>query len=315
MLAGCAPDDASDERIGSSDWWIINGQVDTSHDAVVAIFAQQSGCTATIVHVDGVNVYVLTAAHCFGFGAIELVVVGDDYNAPEQVLTVTNYQVHPQYNPSDSTYDFAMITANGASGTLPVIPALRPTDDVVAVGTSLDHVGYGLTYYPSGQTSVRHHAIGSVAQLAITQIGYEQPVSGPCSGDSGGPNLVTTPNGERVAGVISYGDEQCAAYGVSGRVTAVYDNFIGPYTGNPEPTTTTTTTTSTGTTTGVGGGTGTSAGAGASDNWVAGDMANREFDGDVRSGNGCSAGGASDGPAWPLLLALAGLLRRRREES
>jgi hypothetical protein len=60
---------------------------------------------------------------------------------------------------------------------------------------------------------------------------YNQPNGGPCSGDSGGPQL-TTSGTELVAGVTSAGDPQCASSGYSGRVSAVYDTFIMAFINN-----------------------------------------------------------------------------------
>jgi secreted trypsin-like serine protease len=325
-LVGCSFESGAPERFGTDESEIINGQVDTTHDAVVAVFAQQSGCSATIIHVAAGNAFVLTAAHCFGFGALEVVVIGDDYNNPDAVLSVVDYQIHPQYDPQESTFDFAMVTAAGAGPSTPVIPALRPSEDNVQVGTPLDHVGYGLLSYPNGSTSVRHHAMGQVDQVGSIQIGYAQPSSGPCQGDSGGPNLVTVAGGERVAGVISFGDQGCSEYGVSGRVTAAYDSFIGPYTGNPEPVTASSSSTSTGSGAAVGAGgsgSGPTSGAGASDDWVAGNTNNQDFDGEVQSGCNTSGGRSASGVLVFLAtlflfrlvlsrLAFFPLLRRRR---
>jgi uncharacterized protein (TIGR03382 family) len=287
---GCSSDHGfPDERFAATESWIINGQIDTNHDAVVAVFAQQSGCTATLIHKDGNNAFGLTAAHCFGFGNLQVAVIGDDYNNPDAVLDIFDHQIHPQYVPQENSYDFAVFKTCGAGASTPIIPALRPEEDTLQVGSQIDHVGYGLLSYPNGSTSVRHHAIGQVDQLAITR--------------------------ERVAGVISYGDQGCENYGVSGRVTSVYTNFIAPYIGNPQPTTVSSTTAS-GATTGVGSGgagSGPTSGAGATDgDWVAGNLADRDIDGNLQSGCSTSGHRAPGSLAWLWALALLGLVRRRR---
>src|SRR5690606_25517477 len=92
-----------------------------------------------------------------------------------------------------------------------------------------------------------------------TQFDYTQANQGPCSGDSGGPNLVDLGAGERVAGVTSYGDEACTEYGVSGRASSVY-NFITDFTGIVPPSTTTA---ASSTSAGVGGAGGTGAAVGS----------------------------------------------------
>jgi secreted trypsin-like serine protease len=212
---------------------------------------------------------------------------------------------------------------NGADANTPVIPAMRPADDAIVNGTILDHVGYGLISYPNGQSSVRHHVLGNANQDVLGQLGLSPSLyisylqtggSGPCSGDSGGPNLVITPGGERVAGVISFGDQQCAQFGVSGRVSAVYDSFIAPYIGNPPPPDPSSSSSS-----GVGGATssgGATVGAGgASTHWTAGSSdVDDNFDGDVVTSSCAMDPRQRGGGGWWLVLALGlalGLRGRR----
>jgi MYXO-CTERM domain-containing protein len=319
MLVGCSDEGfAPEEHFGVAESWIINGQLDTTHQAVVALFGQQSGCTGTIIHVAGNSAYVLTAAHCFGYGPIQQVAVGNDFYQATAVMNVVEYQIHPQYNTQQLIYDFAILRATPANANTPVIPALTPGEDSLVPGTQVTHVGYGLTSYPNGSTSKRHYAVGNLAEVAQIQIAYNQPVAGPCSGDSGGPNLVQTAGGERVAGVVSYGDQQCSQFGVSGRTSAIYDNFIAPFIGT-EPSTAATTTTTT-TTAGVGGGdpSTTSSGQGGSgahatgNGWVAGTDA-EDYDGDVISSGSCNAGSSPPSSwGWLSMLALVGLWRRPR---
>jgi hypothetical protein len=318
LVTACAGEPGLEgEDLGQSDERIINGQLDTVHDAVVAIFDTDggSGCTGTIISVNGGNAYVLTAAHCFGNGAIDVAVQGDNYQAAQAIYDVADYQLHPQWNPNDLTFDFAIMRVTGANGGTPVIPALTAAEDDMTVGSTVDHVGYGLTSWPNGQTSQRHHALGQLSQIAQVQIAYDQPFSGPCSGDSGGPNLYTAASGERVAGVISYGDQECAQVGVSGRVSAVYEGFIAPFIGDPTSSSSVTTTTAT-TTTGAGGGdpSGATVGAGGGDpggdGWVAGTLKNQKYE---ESGCASAPGGGRSRSGWILLgLGLGALVLSRR---
>ena len=329
-----ALDDAALERLASAEEPIINGALDTTHQAVVALFSQQAGCTCTIIHVSGSSAYVLTAAHCFGNGPIQVVAIGNDYQFATEVLNVVDYQVHPQYDTNQLIYDFAMIRATGASSSTPVIPALRPDQDNLGVGSPVLHVGYGLTSVPNGSTSQRHSAPGSLAEGAQIQIGYNQPNQGPCSGDSGGPNLYDGGQGERVAGVVSYGDQNCNQFGVSGRVSAVYNSFIVPFIGQDPTsgsgpatsTSTSTSATSTSATSGVGGSTGigggdpvgVGAGAGAPDDaWIAPGTEEKDYDGDIQVAGGCSVSSQSEPKlGWLAIGSLLGLglvaARRRR---
>jgi MYXO-CTERM domain-containing protein len=61
--------------------------------------------------------------------------------------------------------------------------------------------------------------------------GYDQQPGGPCSGDSGGPSYILRDGVEYVAGVTSYGDQECAQYGASttaDRFAGWIDAFIAP---------------------------------------------------------------------------------------
>lgn len=332
-LTACSGEGGFDpeEHFGQTESWIINGQIDTEHDAVVALFSGQSGCTGTIIHVDGGNAYILTAAHCFGFGPIQQAAMGDNYQQATAVFNVVDYQIHPQYDPSQeqppSPFDFAVLRATGANAGTPIIPPLTPYDDALAAGTPVLHVGYGLVSWPNGSTSQRHKASGVIDQVAPSQFAYNQPVAGPCSGDSGGPNLADMGSGERVAGVISYGDQSCEQFGVSGRASAVYTNFIVPFIGyDPYPPTTTgattsstTATTGSGATTGAGGApTGPSAGAGAEgpieEGWLAGNATEKDYDGELLTPSGCAMAprrGSDWGWLMGAVIALGASLRRR----
>jgi hypothetical protein len=310
------------ERIGEDQAAIINGIPDTTHDAVVALFGSFSGCSGTVIEANASGVYVVTAAHCFEQDTIQQVVVGDNYQAAEDVLDVVDWQQHPQWNPNDLAFDFAVLRASGGFGH-PVLPVLTPAEDTIGVGEPLTHVGYGLLSSPNGSTTSRHYGNNNVSEVAQIQIAYAQPTTGPCSGDSGGASIVDLGGGERLAGVISFGDPDCAQYGVSGRVSSVYDwlvAFIGTAPSSSAASTTVSSAESSAQSTGVGGASSSGVGAGgagaSSDiGWVAGDAENKKHKGEVVSS--CASAPAQDG-GWGLGLCALGvaaalaMARRRR---
>ncbi len=326
FLIGCAESPPElPEWVGEAETEIINGTPDTTHDAVVLLLGQFSGCTGTIIATSGSDAFILTAAHCFQQDTIQQARVGANGLAPQAVLTVMDWESHPQFNPNDLAYDFAMIRATGASG-LPVIPALGELEDTLAPGTPVIHVGYGLLSSPDGDTDRRHFANGTLDQVAGIQISYNQPNTGPCSGDSGGPNIVDLGQGKRVAGVISYGDETCSSFGVSGRVSAVMP-WINEFMGNaPGPSAASTTapaatTSSASTGTGMGGnmtGGATTATGSTGTGFVAGDAEPHDYEGDVVSSGACSASllAVNGEGRWAALGVLAlGLLWSRRRSA
>ncbi|HHH30161.1 MAG TPA: hypothetical protein ENK57_17710 [Polyangiaceae bacterium] len=226
---GCVVADESDEeRVQYASSWIINGTPDTTRQAVVAVLGN-GACTGTIIHTDPANGigHVLTAAHCTG---PQQVVIGNDYQFPSAVFPVIASQAHPSYN--GQVYDFRMVRISGVNASTPVIPAMSPAQDNLSSGTQIRHVGYGKAGpAPGSNNTVRRQILGQIAQVSSLTVEYDQPSGGPCSGDSGGPQL-TTSGQELVVGVTSFGDQNCNSFGVSGRVSAVYDNFIVPYINN-----------------------------------------------------------------------------------
>ncbi len=228
LHVGCNEGPAQDEVLQTHRAPIINGNLDTTHDAVVAVWLGGGACSGTIIHKSGSNAWVLTAAHCVTPMAPQSVIQGDNYNSPDATYPVADYAYHPAYSGAGSLYDFAVIRITGADSSTPVIPAMTPAEDSLSAGSQVRHVGYGLTSYPNGHTSWRHETINTLNSVSVSYFDYLQPTSGPCSGDSGGPAL-SIGGSERVAGVISGGDQSCSVNGLSGRVSAVYDGFILPY--------------------------------------------------------------------------------------
>ncbi len=235
-LFGCAPAEPSSQsqmKLGTKQSYIFHGTPDTTHTAVVALLSQQSECSGTIIKVSGNTGYVLTAAHCLAAGDVpEVAVQANDYNDQNGIAyKVTATKAHPSYN--GDTYDFGMVTITGVGPETPVLPAMTKDIDNLASGSTVDFVGYGITENddPNGNTanSLRRHVTGTLDQVTSLQLKYSQVKSGPCEGDSGGPSLSTVGGQEYVSGVTSYGDQACVQYGVSSRVSAVYDSFIKPY--------------------------------------------------------------------------------------
>lgn len=225
-LAGCA-----DVDTGTVAEPIINGAVDTTHGAVVAVLNTTQGfsCSGTVIAVDGTTAVVLTAAHC---APADVVLTGDDYASPTASYAVTDILVHPGYNDQNFLFDYSLMRIAGVPADLPSIPALTPAEDTLASGAPLTLVGYGVTSTSDPNNTIRHHFAATADQLTVTSITFSNASGGTCAGDSGGPALTT--GTERVAGVTSFGDVSCSTFASDGRVSNVYDTFIAPYlTGTP----------------------------------------------------------------------------------
>ena len=326
VLLSCQVEGTSaldDERVDTDGAPIINGSPDTTSKAVVWLYDENSGssCTGTIIKVDGDTGFVLTAAHC---NNMDFVVVANDYNdcfgngpGCEAVFQVAQQIYHPSYNNNDpgQGYDFSLIRFTGATGWPYVIPAAQNPDGL-SLGVDVEIVGYGQT--ESGNNSLRRHKTTPLVDLNLFFLAHQATV---CFGDSGGPAIYDG----QVVGVSSFvTDNICMDYGVSGRVTSVYTNFIEPFIG-PPTTSRTSPSPSPGGPIGWGRG-GFSGEGGASDGgappavldpdddyeWYPGKQDGKDEDGDASA---CSASPGSSGStagALGLLAALFSISARRR---
>ncbi len=211
---------------------IVNGQLDTTHEAVVA-WIHGSKCSATIVHVDGSTGYALTAAHCVG-GSNGTLRQGENHNSADRTYNVVDQEIHPRYGEAEA-FDFAMLTFTGADTNTPTMDVLTPAQDTMGIGSPVTMVGYGIT--PSNN-SRRRFATNTLSNDLTNDIfvSYDQSggKGGVCSGDSGGPSFFQVGGTEYVAAVHSFVSQgnntpQCEGIGVSVRASGVLDSFIQPY--------------------------------------------------------------------------------------
>jgi hypothetical protein len=229
---------------------IFGGTPDTEHGAVMALIDQTSAttasaCSGTTIALSGSSGIFLTAGHCVvandGMGHVTVplqkaangdifIVPGPDWQTNVHnglFYGVAEIAVHPQYDGSvDSPFDLALVRFLGALPATPVIPALGPTDDTLAVGTPVTVVGFGKTE-TNAMNSTRMEVDRVIQSITANQFIYDQSdAKGACQGDSGGPALVSTAAGLRVAGVTSFGDPMCTKVGASVRVSPDYTSFI-----------------------------------------------------------------------------------------
>lgn len=226
-LCGCGPsgDPSVEELEAAADYQahrssIIGGAVSTGDPAVVAISvgARNQYCTGTLI----APMTVLTAAHCinaYGTSYPYYVLFGTYSWQPTRSVQVIAQYKHPNYN--QSTHDIGVLRL--AQPVLDVVPIGLSDAPITSslIGKNVRHVGFGIT-------NATNQIGGGTKRTVTTPLRQYDPFvieSGgdgkqTCSGDSGGPALMVTPGSsqERLAGVVSYGDETCVMYGVDSRV-------------------------------------------------------------------------------------------------
>ncbi len=109
-------------------------------------------------------------------------------------------------------------------------PINRERDDAKA-GMVVTQVGYGATQVGGSQAG-RLFAIAAKTSTSCSSFGTSDTNllcfsqvdgHGKCQGDSGGPSFATIDGIERVVGVTSFGDQNCAQFGADTRVDAELD--------------------------------------------------------------------------------------------
>ncbi len=230
-LVACSSEPLELAPGGHHDQGIFYGSASTI-SAVVALTwgGEDNFCTGTLI----TPTVVLTAAHCIEdipsdhMGYID-VFFGNTVGGSGNIRSVERGWAHPDYAEYE-TPDIGLlelVSAAPASATpIPYLPAelgLGDADEGETVlfagfGATEDD-GYGYKLEVEGTIEVVCDSgqgcwldDGWIAPMAF---GYDQDGGGPCSGDSGGPAFIERSGTTYVAGITSYGDEECLYYGAS----------------------------------------------------------------------------------------------------
>jgi len=221
---------------------IVNGEVDDipAHMATVALTNGPGSdffCSGTLI----TSTVVLTAGHCLwgGSSGIE-VYFGPDVSAGGDYRAVIEGEVHPDFDMQSIEGDIALVRlASPAPAGVTPIPFLPNAQGLTSADegvTTVDFSGFGVDEHNSSGVKLHVEDIIDVVCDNINgcdwvnnrAFGYDQQPGGPCSGDSGGPAYVFRNSVEYVAGITSYGDQQCDRYGVSTTVDR-YEDFINSF--------------------------------------------------------------------------------------
>lgn len=224
LLAACStvetpPEAPAFEGLGTNEGLrekIVNGRVERGFPAVGALELGGGGlCTGTVI----AERWVISAAHCFGGGfAGGNLVLGDSIFAGNaQRVRLRRAVVHPQYNPQTNANDIALIELASPAGVAPV-PVARDLSGIT--GQTLKWVGFGITSGAGQDSGTKRSVDLTVTQLNATTLESREAGRNACRGDSGGPAMRITNGAVEVAGITSWGDQDCLELTVNTRVDA-----------------------------------------------------------------------------------------------
>lgn len=207
------------------------------------------------------NKWILTAAHCLfnslgeEIASTEMFVIAGATNPYDNtqgaVHYVNNVIIHESYEVTTLDYDLALLELEEEiwidhAESIAIVTAedanLGATDPGVLASLS----GWGSTQVdpevfpeklqhvrlPIVSNSVASKVWGPIPPTFLTA-GYEDAGKDACSGDSGGPLVVPVDGGFKLAGIVSWGSENCDTYGAYTRVSR-FETWIRDNTGIQE---------------------------------------------------------------------------------
>lgn len=248
-LLAAPPVRAADEG-ASSDYQIVSGTpAPAGAHPWMAAFLQDGGqvCGASVIAAS----WVLTAAHCVvdnrgqpsaQADQVSFVVNTTNWTQPGQTLTAAQIIPHPNYDPTTTNNDIALIRVNEAAQVTPVRLAGPGDAALESPPTTPRVIGYGTTRTdgPASETLLQvdvdvvdnatcaNSYPGLVASTMMCagnpSTDSNNPGRDSCQGDSGGPLFVETGGGQVQIGVVSFGGE-CGVNdpGVYARVSTFLD--------------------------------------------------------------------------------------------